>query len=155
MPRSPIGATNVMRTKTLSCSVLLACSFLILVALSSSADDKKDKASLSGVWALKGAEMKMEFAEKNVLKMSPHGDSNLIVIICEYTAEKEGLVKAKITDFEGKDEAKKQVKDLLPVGTEFSFKWKVKDDAAKLDDVKGDKVDALKSHLEGDYEQKK
>ena len=44
---------------------------------------------------------------------------------------------------------------MLPIGTEFSFKWKVKDDNAKLDDMKGDKFEPLKSHLEGEYSQKK
>ena len=78
----------------------------------------------------------------------------MIAVVCEYTVEKEGLVKAKITDFEGKEEAKKMVKEKLPVGTEFSFKWKVKDDTAKLDDLKGDKIEDLKSHLEGDYKKK-
>jgi hypothetical protein len=90
-----------------------------------------------------------------VVKISPHGDSNVIAVICEYTVDKEGLVKAKITDFEGKDKLKEMVKEMLPVGTEFSFKWKVKDDTAKLDDLKGDKVEHLKSHLEGEYGQKK
>jgi hypothetical protein len=126
-----------------------------MTSLPASADDKKDKSALSGVWELKGGEAKIEFSDKNLVKISPHGDSKVIAVICEYTVEKEGLVKAKITDFEGKDDAKAKVKELLPVGTEFSFKWKVTDSTAKLDDLKGDKVEPLKSHLEGDYSQKK
>ena len=46
---------------------------------------------------------------------------------------------------------KQQVEQKLPVGTEFSFTWKVKGEAATLGDVKGDAVGPLKSHLEGDY----
>jgi hypothetical protein len=148
----------MMRAKTLQWSVVLACSAFILASLSASADDKKDKdkPALSGVWTLKEGETRIEFSDdKNVVTISPHGDSNVIAVICEYTVDKEGLVKAKITDFGGKDEAKKKVKEMLPVGTEFSFKWKVTDNAAKLDDVKGDKVEPLKSHLEGEYSQKK
>jgi hypothetical protein len=85
------------------------------------------------------------------MKIAPHGDSKVIAVVCEYTVDKEGQVKAKITDFEGKAEAQEKVKELLPVGTEFTFKWKVKDDAAKLDDLKGEKIEPLKSHLEGEY----
>ena len=79
----------------------------------------------------------------------------MIVVICEYTADKEGLVKAKITGFEGQDEAKQKVKEMLPVGTDFRFTWKVKNDTAKLEHLKGDKVELLKSHLEGEYSRKK
>jgi hypothetical protein len=150
-----MGAMIMVRRRFLLRSVVSVCSLFIISFLSAWADDKKDKPTLSGVWAMKGGEMKMEFADKNVLKMAPHGDNKVITIICEYTAEKEGLVKAKVTDFEGKDEAKKAVKELLPVGSEFSFKWKVSDDTAKLEDIKGEKVEALKSHLEGEYSEKK
>jgi RNA polymerase sigma factor (sigma-70 family) len=115
----------------------------------------KDKAALSGVWTLKGGELRIEFVDKEVMKISPHGENQVIVILCRYTVEKEGLVKAKITDLEGKEEAKEKAKDHVPVGLEFSFKWKVKDNSATLDNVKGDNVDHLKSHLEGDYELKK
>jgi hypothetical protein len=151
------GASNMMRAKILQCGVVLACTAFILAGLSAAADDKKDKdkPALSGVWTLKEGQTKIEFSEKNVLTISPHGDSNVVAVICEYTVEKEGLVKAKITDLGGKDEAKKMVKEMLPVGTEFSFKWKVTDNAAKLDDLKGDKVEQLKSHLEGEYSEKK
>jgi uncharacterized protein (TIGR03067 family) len=114
---------------------------------------KRDKLALSGVWTLKEGETKIQFSDKNVVKISPHGDNNVIVVICEYTAEKEGLVKVTITGFEGKGHAK--VKEMLPVGTDFSFKWKIKDDTAKLDGLKGDKVELLKSHLEGEYSEKK
>jgi hypothetical protein len=136
---------------------ILACAVFILFGLSASADDKKDKdkPTLSGVWTLKGGETKLEFGKKKVLKISPHGDSELIAVICECTVEKEGMVKAKITDLAGKDEAKEMVKELLPPGTEFSFKWTVKDGVAKLHDLKGEKVEPLKSHLEGEYSQQK
>jgi hypothetical protein len=137
--------------------VLIVCSVFVLAGLAASADDKKDKdkPALSGIWELKGGETKIEFTGKKVVKIAPHGDSAIIAIVCEYSVDKEGVVKAKITEFEGKDEAKEAVKGILPVGTEFSFKGKVKDDTAKLADVKGEKVDQLKSHLEGDYDKKK
>jgi hypothetical protein len=142
----------MIREKFLPGGMALACSVFIMTSLAASADDKKDQA-LSGVWELKGGELKIEFA-KNAIKIIPHG-SNLIVFLCEYTLDKEGLVKAKITGFEGKDEAKEEANNSLPLGTQFSFKWKVKDDSAKLDDVKGDLAERLKAHLEGEYRQKK
>jgi hypothetical protein len=151
------GASNVIRAKTLPCGVVLACSVFILTILSASADDKSDKGkpAFSGIWNLKGGETTIEFSDKNVVKIWPHGESNVIAVICEYTAEKEELVKAKISTFEGDEDAREKVKEILPVGTEFSFKWKLTDDVAKLDDVKCDKVEHLKSHLEGEYSRKR
>jgi len=145
----------MMRANTLPGCVVLACSVFILAGLSALADDTKEKPALSGVWELKGGEAKIEFSGKNEVKIFPHGDNNVIVLICEFTAEKEGLVKASITGFDGKDDAKERVQQLLPIGTGFSFKWEVKDDSAKLDGIKGEKVEVLKSHLEGEYSLKK
>ena len=134
---------------------VLAYSVFVLASLPAAADDKdKDKLPLAGIWALKEGETSIEFADKKVVKISPHGDNKVIAVVCDYTPGKDGLVKVKITGFEGKDEAKEVVKELLPVGTEFSFKWKVTKDTAKLTELKGDKVESLKSHLEGEYKQK-
>src|SRR5262249_54994700 len=71
---------------------------------STAAADDKDKPALSGAWLKKDAELKIEFAGKDVMKISPHNKDDLILILCEYTTEKDGLVKAKITGFEGKEE---------------------------------------------------
>jgi hypothetical protein len=118
-----------------------------------SAEDKKDdKPALSGTWALKGGELKIEFADKNVMKVFPHGKAEVLAILCSYSVGKDGLVKAKITELEG--EAKDKAKDHVPVGLEFNFKWKAKDDTAKLEDVKGENTDVFKSHMEGEYEKK-
>jgi hypothetical protein len=145
-----------MLPKTLTCGVVLACGVLTLASLSASADDKKgDKPALSGTWSKKDGELKIEFADKDVLKIAPHGDSAVIAIVCSYKVEKEGRVKVEITGFEGKEEVKKKVQEKIPVGFKFNFKWKVNGDAARLDDLKGDDVEMLKSHLEGDFEQKK
>src|ERR1700687_6180982 len=83
------GGPNMKRSLTLSCGVVLACSVVFLASLSALADDKKDKPALSGTWALKGGEAKIEFADKNVVKFAPHGDSKVIAVICEYTVDKE------------------------------------------------------------------
>jgi hypothetical protein len=145
-----------MQRKTLTCLAVLVGTLLALAGTTASADDKKDnkdKPALSGTWARKESELKIEFADKDVMKILPHGNE-LIVITCKYTLEKEGRVEAKVSEIEGKEEAKKKVQELVPIGLKFTFKWKVTGDAAKLDDVKGDNVETLKSHLEGDFEKK-
>jgi hypothetical protein len=140
---------------SLKYGAVLACGVLALVGLSAAAEDKKDdkdKLALSGAWVQKGGEMKIEFCDKDVLKIFPHGDSDVIVVVCGYTAEKGKPVQVKITELEGK--AKEKAQEFIPVGLEFSFTWQVKDGVATLGDVKGKNVDPLKSHLEGKYEKK-
>ena len=121
-----------------------------------SAPGGKDQDAPSGTWMLEGGEMKIAFSGKDTLKIHPHGDNPVITIICTYTADKKGLVKARVSDYEGKDEVKAKVKEHLPLGSEFSFQWTAKGTTATLDQVKGkgDHVDLLKSRLEGKYEQK-
>ncbi|TMQ33555.1 MAG: hypothetical protein E6K70_12480 [Planctomycetota bacterium] len=144
----------MMLRKTVKYGTVLAYAVLAVAGLATAADDKKDdKPALKGVWALKDSELKLEFSDKDVLKISPHGKDEVFLVVCKYTLEKEGLVKAKITGLEGK--AKDKAKEILPVGLKFSFKWQVADATATLDDVKGDNADHLKAHLEGKYEEKK
>ncbi len=47
-----------------------------------------------------------------------------------------------------------KVKDAVPVGKEFEFKWKAEVDTAKLEAVQGEDIEHLKGHLEGDYAKK-
>ena len=137
-------------------------SFLFAAALGCSAlaprpaaADDKDKPAPAGTWVRKEGELKLEFVDKGVLRISPHGDKEAFTVVCSYTAAKGGRVTAKITDLEGKAELTEKAKNVVPVGSEFSFQWRVKDGTATLDDLKGEKVDALKAHLEGDFEAKK
>jgi hypothetical protein len=144
-----------MVPKPLTHGMLLVCGVLALASLAATADEKKDdKPALTGTWGKKDGETKLEFADKHVLKIAPHGDPAVIAVVCEYTLAKDGLVKSKVTGFEGTEKAKKHVGDLVPVGTEFSFTWQVKGDTAKLDDLKGEKLDPFKFHLEGEYASK-
>ncbi len=132
-------------------AVVLACGIVTLASLTASADDKK---ALTGTWAKKDAEVKIEFVDKETLKIAPHGDAAIFSIECSYTIDKDGIVKAKITGIEGKEEVKKKAKGSLPVGFKFSFKWKVKDGTAKLEEVEGKDTERFKTHLEGDFEKK-
>jgi hypothetical protein len=141
-----------MRWKRVTYIALFACA--LLAGLSAAADDNKNKPALAGVWVRPGGEPKIEFTAKNVMKIAPHGDQTAIVVVCEYRTDKEGRVKAKVTDYEGDEELKAKIKKHAPLGLEFNFKWQVKDDAATLDDLKGDNVEALKTHLEGKFDKK-
>jgi hypothetical protein len=142
-----------MRCTTRRSFVKVALGTLVLAGLPAWANDKKEDKGPIGTWARKEAELRMEFADKETLRIRPHGDSIEFTIVCSFTA-KDGLVKARIVDLEGKAEILEQAKKKLPTGREFSFSWKVKDDDATLGDVKGEDADLLKSHLEGEYTKK-
>jgi hypothetical protein len=145
----------MMLPKSLKYAALLAGCVLALACLTASADEKKDDKAPSGTWPKKDSDAKLEFSGKDELKISPHGKDELILVVCKYTIDKDGVVKAKIAELTGKDEVKDKAKGHLPVGLEFSFKWKVKGDAATMEDIKGENVEPIKSHLEGAYEAKK
>jgi hypothetical protein len=123
----------------------------VLVGAVGRADEKP---ALSGTWVKKEGELKIEFCDKYVLKLYPHGDNPVIIVVCAYSADKKGRVEAKITSLEGKEEAKEKAKQVIPVGLKFRFQYHVKDGNAKLENVDGEMVEALKAHLEGEYLQK-
>jgi len=130
---------------------LLACGTLGLIHTATALAEEKDQAAPSGVWMLKGGEMKIEFA-KDTLRISPHNKDEFVLIVCKFTVDKDGQIRAKVTELDGKE--KDKVKELVPVGLEFSFTWKAKGDSATLANVKGENVDVFKNHMEGDYEKK-
>ena len=138
-----------------SFAVLMA-GVLALASASASANEQQDKAapSLSGTWQLQGGEPKIEFSGKDAMKIYPHGENQVVIVVCQYTVEKKGLVKAKIIELDGTEEGKAKAKQVIPVGLEFNFKWTAKGDVATLEDVTGKNVDPLKGHLEGKYDKK-
>lgn len=134
---------------------LLAYTFLVLACRSAAAEDKKDdKPALSGTWVKKDGNLKVEFSDKDVMKIFPHGDKVNFAVTCKYTLDKSGLVKVELKELEGSAEFKEKAKGHLPAGLKFSFTCKVKEGTAVLEDVKGEDIDILKSHLEGEYEKK-
>jgi hypothetical protein len=136
--------------------LFLACGLTALLAPLALADDKKDdgKKAPAGTWKKAEGELVIEFVDKETLKFQPHGDKADIAVECSYTVDKGGVVKAKITGHAGKDEFKKKLAEVAPVGTEFSLKWVADGDKASVDEVGGKDVDSLKTHLEGKYEKK-
>jgi hypothetical protein len=144
-----------MLAKTLKCVALLSCCAVALAGVSAPAGDTKAKAGFAGVWGIQGGEMKLDFSAKETMKAYPHGENEVIVLVCQVSAGKGGEVRAKVTAFEGKDKAKEKLMQLIPLGTEFSFRWQVKEGTATLDNVAGKDVpELLKSHLEGKYDKK-
>ncbi len=133
---------------------LLACAALILAGGRAWADDKGDKPGPSGTWEKKDAEPKLEFSAGDKLTIRPHGDNMDLRIECSYTVTKDGLVKAKVKGIDGPEKVVEHVKELVPVGFEFQFKWKAEEGAATLDAVEGKDVDPLKAPLEGEYARK-
>ncbi|HEY2785346.1 MAG TPA: hypothetical protein VGJ05_10250 [Fimbriiglobus sp.] len=120
------------------------------------ADDKKPgKAPFEGSWTKKDGDLRLEFTGKDGLKIYPHGDKEMIAVVCEYTVGKDGVVKAKVTALEAKEDFKAKLKEVVPVGFKFQFKYVVTKDTAKLEDVTGEKTETIQSFLEGEYEAKK
>jgi hypothetical protein len=144
-----------MLLKSLKRALLLACGVVLFAGLSATADEGKEKTSLSGSWEKKAGETKIVFSDKEVMRVLPHGDKIAIAIVCKYTVEKDGRVKVKVTDLEAPEDVKEKVKNVVPVGLEFNFKYEIKNDTATLDDMKGENIEGIKSHLEGEYEVKK
>jgi hypothetical protein len=146
-----------MKRNIFGCGALLVCGVLTFAGHSTLADDEKgdkDKPSLSGSWEKKDAEPKLKFTTEGELTIYPHGDNLNIQIECSYTVTKEGLVKAKVKSLGGTEKVVEQVKNVVPVGMEFQFKWKVEGGTATLDEVEGKDADPVKSRLEGDYAKK-
>jgi hypothetical protein len=139
-----------------SCRLLIPGGLLTLLTLLAplAGADDKPKAP-AGTWDRKEGQGRIEFADKGVLKILPHGDKADVTIVCSYAAGKDGVLKVKITDHEGADALKAKLKDRLPTGTEFSFKWKPDGDTAALEDLEGKEVEGLKGHFEGKYEKAK
>jgi hypothetical protein len=150
---------RIMPRNNLRYGTLLVCGVLALAGGPAPADDgkvDKEKPTLSGKWENKDAEPKLElkFSGERDLTIFPHGENFDLRLDCSYTVTKEGLVKVKITRLGGRQDLVDKVKEALPVGKEFEFKWKAETDTAKLEAVQGEDIEHLKGHLEGDYAKK-
>lgn len=123
------------------------------------ADDKKDEkkdekkvAAPTGTWTRSAEGLEVSFAfKKETLTIGVAGGGNGITVKAKYTVEKDGSIKATITDVEEKgDFPNKPAK-----GLEFTFKFEIDGKKAKLTDFKAEGAEAAKPVVEGDYEAKK
>jgi hypothetical protein len=154
---SDLKEFRVMLRTPLTYGTLLVCGVLALACRLALADDgkgDKEKPIPSGTWEKKDAEPKLEFTGEEKLTIFPHGGNVDIQIDCSYTVAKDGVVKVKITGLRGADDVVEKVKGSVPVGLEFSFKWKLDGDNATLDDLGGKDVEHVKERLEGEYTKK-
>jgi hypothetical protein len=143
-----------MLRHVLSRRTLLSLAALVLAGSRVQAGDKDDKPTLSGSWGMKDSEPTLKFTPEGGLTIYPHGDDNAILIECSYTLSKEGLVRAKVKNIDAPEKVIEQVKNLVPIGLEFEFRWKADGDKAKLEGVEGKDVEHIKDRLEGDYAKK-
>jgi hypothetical protein len=85
------------------------------------------------------------------MKATVLAGDNGFVATAKITTDKDGVVKATVTEVEEKGNFPMKPK----VGLEFSFKWKANGDKAELSDLTGDDVEDAKSIVEGEYKKKK
>src|SRR5580698_10734439 len=106
--------------RSLACGVALALFLGSVVA-----DDKPDTVS----WEREsnGIDLKLDVG-KDKLKFHVFSGDNGVVVTCKMSLDKDGLVKATVTDVEEKGNFPTKP----AVGMEFSFKWKVDGDTATL-----------------------
>ena len=131
---------------------LLAGGFaLALLVGSVAAQDNKDKPAIT-TWEREsnGFDLKFEFG-KDTLKVTAMNGENGAIMNCKTTTDKEGVVKATVTEATEKGSFPPTPKK----GFEFSFKWKEDGDKAKLSDFKWEGLDEAKAIVEGEYKKKK
>ena len=134
---------------------LFAAGFALAMMLGTVvADDKKDSKDKSAVvsWEREtnGIDLKLDVA-KDTLKIHVFAGENGAIVSCKMTADKDGMVKAKITEVEEKGSFPAKPK----IGTEFTFKWKVDGDKATLSEFTAEGLDEAKPIMEGEYSKKK
>jgi hypothetical protein len=113
----------------------------------------KDKPKLSGTWVreAEGFEVKFAFAKADELKVTIMSGGNGAVVTAKYAVDKDGAVKATVTEVEEKGEFPAKP----PKGLEFSFKFKIDGKKAKLVEFAAENAENAKPVVEGEYTQKK
>jgi hypothetical protein len=125
---------------------------LALILGSATAQDKKD-APATTKWEREsnGVILIFEFG-KDTLKVDAAQGENGAVFTCKTTTDKDGVVKATVTESTEKGNFPPTPKK----GFEFSFKWKADGDKATLSDFKWEGADdAAREVVEGEYKKKK
>jgi hypothetical protein len=132
----------------------VACGLVavLLVGSYSPAEDE-GKPKLTGTWVreVEGFEIQIEFAKADQVKFTVMSGGNGVVATAKYTTDKDGQVKATITNVEEKGEFPASP----PVGLEIQFKFKIDGKKAKLEDFEAENANEAKPIIEGEYEQKK
>ena len=138
--------------RTLSVLALFAAG-LAAAALAAPDKDKDTKKELSGTYTRKSGDLdlKVVFKKDNVMEFHVAAGDAGCVMTSKYTREKDGTIKAEVTNFEKKGD--------FPVtkdkGYQFSFKWEPGENKGKLTELKGDEIgEDQRQAVEGEYEMK-
>jgi len=135
-------------------SALALFAFTLSAAAVAAPDKDKDKEKeLSGTYTRKAGDMdlKLVFKKDNVLEFHVTVGDAGCVMTSKYTREKDGTVKAEVTNFEKKGDFPVD----KPKGYQFSFKWEPGEKSGKLSELKGDEIaDEQRQAVEGEYEAK-
>jgi hypothetical protein len=122
---------------------------IVLTALTgfATAQDKKTTA-----WEREtnGLELTFEMG-KDTLKVTVMQGDNGTVFSCKTTTDKNGVVKATVTEATEKGSFPPTPKK----GFEFSFKWKEDGDKATISEFKWEGLEEAKDIVEGEYTKKK
>jgi hypothetical protein len=130
---------------------LLAGAFaLCVLAASVSAEDKKEPGVTIWEHEANGLDLRIEMGKGDTMKAAVFSGENGVIATCKIKKEKDGTIKATVTDVQEKGNFPAKPK----VGLEFSFKWKVKDDVATLSDLEGEGLNDVKGTVEGEYKKK-
>lgn len=123
----------------------------LLAAVVAQADDKKVPTLPTGSWTheAEGFEIRFTF-KKEELKITAKNGENSAAVTCKCEIDKEGMIKATITEVKTKGELPGAPK----ADNVLNFKFTVDGKKAKLSDFKSADLDHAKAVLEGDYESK-
>lgn len=136
--------------RTLSALALLAAG---LAAGTLVADDKDAKKELTGTYTKKAGDLDLKLVFKKDNMMEFHvtvGDAGC-VMTSKYTREKDGTIKAEVTNFEKKGDFPVE----KPKGYQFSFKWEPGEKSGKLSELRGEEIgEDQRQSVEGEYEAK-
>jgi hypothetical protein len=131
----------------------LALSAFALAAVAAPDKEKDTPKELSGTYTKKAGDLDLKLVFKKDHVMEFHvtvGDAGC-VMTSKYTRDKDGTIKAEVTNFEKKGD--------FPVtkdkGYQFTFKWEPGEKSGKLSELKGDDIqDEQRQAVEGEYEAK-
>jgi len=126
--------------------VLASAIALTLLAGPVAAQDKKT------TWEreMNGVALTFEFG-KDTLKVTAMQGDNGTEFTCKTTTDKNGVVKATVTESTEKGNFPPTPKK----GFEFSFKWKVDGDTATISEFKWEGLEEAKDIVEGEYKKKR
>ena len=128
---------------------LIAGGFALALLINSVAAEDKP-ATTTWVREANGVDLTFEFGKDTVKITAMQGD-NGAVMTCKTKTDKDGVVKATVTEVTEKGNFPPTPKK----GFEFSFKWKEDGDKAKLSEFKWEGLEEAKGIVEGDYKKKK